>query len=98
MEYLAGLFISAAIMLVGWQLGTSSIDKILHPEEVTYRMLSIIILIGSVIIKFWMASYNRYLGNKIQSATMKATAMDSLSDYWCYISCYYAFGKKGVLQ
>ena len=80
MEYLAGLFISAAIMLVGWQLGTSSIDKILHPEEVTYRMLSIIILIGSVIIKFWMASYNRYLGNKIQSATMKATAMDSLSD------------------
>ena len=80
MEYLAGLFISAAIMLVGWQLGTSSIDKILHPEEVTYRMLSIIILIGSVIVKFWMASYNRYLGNKIQSATMKATAMDSLSD------------------
>ena len=80
MEYLAGLFISAAIMLVGWQLGTSSIDKILHPEEVTYRMLSIMILIGSVIVKFWMASYNRYLGNKIQSATMKATAMDSLSD------------------
>lgn len=80
MEYLAGLFISAAIMLVGWQLGTSSIDKILHPEEVTYGMLSIIILIGSVLIKFWMASYNRYLGNKIQSATMKATAMDSLSD------------------
>lgn len=80
MEYLAGLFISAAIMLVGWQLGTSSIDKILHPEEVTYRMLSIIILIGSVIVKFWMASYNRYLGNKIQSVTMKATAMDSLSD------------------
>ncbi|HIS63135.1 MAG TPA: cation transporter [Candidatus Scybalomonas excrementigallinarum] len=80
MEYLAGLFISAAIMLVGWQLGTSSIDKILHPEEVTYRMLSIIILIGSVLVKFWMASYNRYLGNKIQSATMKATAMDSLSD------------------
>ena len=80
MEYLAGLFISAAIMLVGWQLGTSSIDKILHPEEVTYGMLSIIILIGSVLVKFWMASYNRYLGNKIQSATMKATAMDSLSD------------------
>lgn len=79
-EYLAGIFISAAILLVGWQLGTTSIQKIIHPEELNYSVVSVLILVGSVFIKFWMASYNRYLGNKIQSATMKATAMDSLSD------------------
>ena len=80
MEYLAGLFIAAAIMLVGWELGMSSIEKILHPEELTYSGVSIIILVLSILVKMWMASYNRFLGNKIQSATMKATATDSLSD------------------
>lgn len=79
-EYLAGIFISAAILLVGWQLGTTSIQKIIHPEELNYSAVSVLILVGSVLMKFWMASYNRYLGNKIQSATMKATSMDSLSD------------------
>lgn len=79
-EYLAGLFISATILLVGWQLGVSSVQKILHPEELTYSIVSACILVASILVKFWMASYNRFLGNKIQSATMKATAMDSLSD------------------
>lgn len=79
-EYLAGLFISAAIMLVGWQLGISSFQKILHPQSLSYSPISILILVSSIVIKLWMASYNRYLGNKIQSTTMKATAADSLSD------------------
>lgn len=80
MEYLAGLFISAAIMLVGWQLGFSSFQKILHPQKLSYSFISVGILVVSIIIKLWMASYNRYLGNKIQSTTMKATVADSLSD------------------
>ena len=79
-EYLAGLFISAAIMLVGWQLGVTSFQKILHPEPLSYSFISVGILVVSIIVKLWMASYNRYLGNKIQSTTMKATATDSLSD------------------
>lgn len=79
-EYLAGLFISAAIMLVGWQLGMTSFQKILHPEPLSYSLISVGILVVSIVMKLWMASYNRYLGNKIQSTTMKATAADSLSD------------------
>lgn len=80
MEYLSGLFISAAIMLVGWQLAMSSIDKIRHPKALNYSVVSVVILVISIGVKLWMASYNRYLGEKIQSATMKATATDSLSD------------------
>lgn len=79
-EYLAGLFISAAIMLVGWQLGVTSFQKILYPEALSYSFISVGILVVSIAVKLWMASYNRYLGNKIQSTTMKATAADSLSD------------------
>lgn len=79
-EYLAGLFISAAIMLVGWQLGVTSFQKILYPEPLSYSFISVGILVVSIVVKLWMASYNRYLGNKIQSTTMKATAADSLSD------------------
>lgn len=79
-EYLSGLFISAAIMMVGWELGKGSFDKILHPETLSYSIWSILILIASVLVKFWMAAFNRKIGERIQSAAMKATAADSLSD------------------
>lgn len=79
-EYISGLFVSIAILLMGFELMRTSIDKILHPEEMSVNTVSIAILVLSILVKFWMAHFNRTLGNKIQSASMKATATDSLSD------------------
>lgn len=80
MEYLAGLIVSMLILLVGFELGKSSIEKILHPEQVAFSILSAAILALSVCVKLWMCAFNRSLSKKLGSATLAATAADSLSD------------------
>ena len=80
MEYLAGLIISMLILLVGFELGKSSIEKILHPQQVVFSVLSAVILVVSVCVKLWMFLFNRALSKKIQSAALAATASDSLAD------------------
>ena len=80
MEYISGFIVSVAIILVGIELIRSSIDKIIHPEEVTFSILSVVILLVSIGVKLWMGLFNRKLGKMIDSAALKATAMDSISD------------------
>lgn len=80
MEYLSGLAVSMLILLMGIELAKSSVDKIFHPEPVEFSWLTASILAVSILVKCYMAIYNRSVGNKIQSAAMKATAADSLSD------------------
>lgn len=80
MEYLAGLVVSMLILLVGIELARSSFQKILHPEPVTFSLLSAGILGASVAVKLWMFFFNRALSRCIQSAALSATAADSLSD------------------
>ena len=79
-EYLTGLVVAMAILLMGYELLTSSIDKIIHPQQVEMSTLSVAILIASIAIKFYMCLYNTSIGKKISSTTMKAVAADSLSD------------------
>ena len=79
MEYLAGLLVSLMILLVGVELGRSSIGKILRPEAVDFSLVSTGILAASILVKLWMGQFNRGLGRKIGSAAMAATATDSLS-------------------
>ena len=80
MEYLAGLLVSLMILLVGVELGRSSIGKILHPEAVDFSLVSTGILAASILVKLWMGQFNRGLGRKIGSAAMAAPPPDSLSD------------------
>lgn len=80
MEYLSGLAVAMAILLMGYELLTSSIDKILHPQVVEFSVFSAGILIASILIKFYMGFYNNSVGGKIDSAAMKATGADSFSD------------------
>lgn len=79
-EYLAGLLVSLLILMVGVELGKSSIEKILRPEPVDFSLLSVAILAVSILVKLWMSQFNRKLGKRIDSAAMEATATDSLSD------------------
>ena len=80
MEYLSGLLISLVILLVGLELGKSSVEKILHPEEVTFSWLSVGILAAAILVKLWLFWFNRALSRRIGSTAMAATATDSLSD------------------
>ncbi|MCB6610576.1 cation diffusion facilitator family transporter [[Clostridium] symbiosum] len=79
-EYISGLAVSAAIILMGVELAKSSVSKILSPAPVEMSMTAIVILVVSVCVKLYMCSYNRFVGRQIDSAAMKATATDSLSD------------------
>ena len=80
LEYIAGLVISFIIILVGFELFTSSIEKIITPSPVQFHIVSVCILIGSILIKLWMGLFNRNLGRRIDSAALRVAATDSLSD------------------
>lgn len=80
MEYISGLIVAAAILLVGVELAKSSLEKILHPEDITLSWVSVGILCAAILVKLWMFYFNRTLGKRIDSAAMCATAADSLSD------------------
>lgn len=84
-EYVSGLLVSLVILLVGFELAKTSFAKILEPQAVTFSWLSVIILSVSILIKAYMAFYNFNIGKRINSAAMKATATDSLSD--CVATC-----------
>lgn len=80
MEYLAGLLVSLLILLVGVELGKSSLEKILHPQSTQLTALSGVILVVSIMVKLWMGWFNSALDDRIQSETLRATATDSRSD------------------
>lgn len=79
-EYIAGLVVSAVIIVMAIELFKDSVDKILHPQTMEFQIISVVILVGSILIKMWLAYFNTGLGKRIDSAAMKATATDSLSD------------------
>ena len=79
-EYVAGLIIAFLILLVGFQALRDSVFKIITPEKVTFTIVAVIILIVSILIKLWMAVFNRYASKKINSATLLAASQDSLND------------------
>lgn len=79
-EYISGLFVSVLILLMAYELIKSSVEKILHPELPEFGIMIVVILIASIAVKIYMFFYNHSVGKKIESATMAATAKDSLSD------------------
>lgn len=79
-EYLTGLAVSALILIIGFELGKSSFEKILHPEEIAFTWLTGAILLGSVAVKLWMYVFCEKLGRRIGSTTLEATAADSRND------------------
>ena len=80
MEYISGLLVSVAILIMGFELIRSSIDKIRTPEPIECSPVIIAVLIASILVKIYMYYYNRTIGHKIDSTAMQATAGDSLSD------------------
>lgn len=79
-EYISGLLVSVIILLMGLELLKSSAVKILHPEELTFSPVILVILLASILVKCYMFFYNRKLGKKLDSSAMLATGTDSLSD------------------
>ena len=79
-EYLVALMIASIVMIVGSQFVKSSINRIINPEPLQFQWVSFILLVISIVFKFWLYLFNKNLGKKISSSVLKATAMDALVD------------------
>lgn len=80
MEYISGLVVAGAILLMGYELTKDSISKIITPQETEFSWLIVGILVASIGVKIYMFFYNNAVAKKIESPAMAATAKDSLSD------------------
>ena len=81
MEYMSAFIVAVFILIVGVDLFENSVTALINNDKSpTYSIISVIILVVSVLIKFWMYLFNKRLGNKISSDALTATAKDSLND------------------
>lgn len=79
-EYIAAFIVAFLVIEVGFTFFKSSIDKIMHPEAVTFELVSFIILGVSVLVKIWLGLFNKKLGKKINSKVLEATSADCIGD------------------
>lgn len=79
-EYLSGLGVAALILVIGAQLAKSSVEKILNPTPVAFSAALVVVLVLSILVKLWMALFNRRVGKAIQSTSLIAAAADSRND------------------
>ncbi len=83
MEYLSAMGVAVLIILAGFELATSAVDKILHPAAALFSPLTVGILAVAIVVKLWMAIFNHRIGKKIQSDALLAAAIDSRNDVIC---------------
>lgn len=79
-ETIASLFAGILILVLGFETAKESISKVIHPGSIDFRIASVIILLISIIVKFWMYAYNKKLSKTYDSSLLEATALDSISD------------------
>ena len=79
-ETIASLFVGILILVLGFETVKGSISKVIHPGSIDFRLASVIILLVSIIVKFWMYTYNKKLSKTYDSSLLEASALDSISD------------------
>ncbi len=83
MEYISALGVAALIMIAGYELAVSAIDKILHPVLPQFGIVSVIVLVVAIAVKLWMALFYRKIGKTIDSEALLASFADSRNDVIC---------------
>ena len=78
-EYLSGLAVAAIIVVIGFELAKTSVEKIINPAAVEFSVVTVLVLCVSIGIKLWLAVFNRKLGDMIRSSALSAAAADSRS-------------------
>ncbi len=79
-EYLTTMAVAVVILLVAFELGKSSLQKIINPTEVSFSIALVVVLVISILVKLWMFLFNRKLGKTIDSGVLEASSKDSIND------------------
>ncbi|MBQ4612402.1 MAG: cation transporter [Clostridia bacterium] len=83
MEYLSTMGVAVLIILAGFEVAVSSVEKIFNPTPSDHSAISLVILVAAILIKLWMAVFNRYIGKTIDSDAIIAAGIDSRNDVIC---------------
>ena len=80
MEYISAFFVDILIILVGFELLQSSVEKIINPELPNINNVTIILLVVAILVKLWLFVFYKKIAKTISSAAIKGNAYDSISD------------------
>lgn len=102
-EYLSGFVVATLILFIGFELAKSSVSRIISPNPPVFSIFTILVMIFSILVKFWMAAFFRSLGRRIQSTTLQATSADCRNDViatsavllGCLIYHFFGFNLDG---
>lgn len=97
-EYLSGLAVAGMILVIGFELAKSSLEKILNPEPVDLSIMLGMVLAGSIAVKLWLSMFNSALSKRIGSQALEATATDSRNDCIATGAVLLAAFVEGVTQ
>ncbi len=92
-EYISALIVSFMVMLVGFQFVKSSLERIFNPVDIKFEIIPFVLLLISIFVKVWLSSFNKFVGNKIDSSALKAASVDALGDVFtssCVVISYLA--------
>lgn len=79
-EYISGLVVAVMVLFIGVELGKSSIEKIVRPTPIELGAWVFVVLSASVLLKVWMAVFNKDIAHRINSTALQATSADSRND------------------
>lgn len=97
-EYLSGLAVAGMVVVIGFELAKTSIEKILAPTPVAFSIPLAVVLVGSILTKLWLWCFNRKLGKHMDSAALLATAADSRNDVLSTGAVLLAAGIEALTQ
>ena len=81
-EYVSSMIVSFLILLVGFELMTSSVSGLLNKDgsKLEVSILTYVILSISILLKLWLGLFYRKISKRISSSVIAAASADSFSD------------------
>jgi cation diffusion facilitator family transporter len=97
-EYITAMIVALIVLSVGVLFAKSSVEKIIHPEELTISVLTIVILAIALLGKIYQLVVLRDFSKAINSNTLKATALDTRNDIITNFTVLIAIIVMGVFK
>lgn len=91
LEYISALVVAFMVMFVGIKFVQTSFERIVNPIGVEFNLIPFVLLLASILVKFWLGKFNKYVGEKIDSSALKAVAVDAMGDVFtssCVVLSY----------
>ena len=79
-ERIATSIIAMIIIAAGVHISVESVEIIITPEEVEYSIWTVVVLVGSIAAKLWLALYLKNNGKKYNSDVLTASSAETFND------------------